>query len=112
MLISFPGYENIYIDTKISLICAIVFMLWHFQDFLVKFGGHLGFCPKTERSTPNSVENFLELKKYVITISKMYGLFWFKFIPGLPYFWPSLTALLGFVRLFSYLYEAKSAFCL
>ena len=46
-----------------------------------KLGGHLGFCPKTERSTPNSVENFLELKKYVITISKMYGLLWIKFIP-------------------------------
>ena len=53
-----------------------------------KLGGHLGFCPKTERFTPNSGENFSELKKDSITIPRMYGLLWIKFIPGLPSFVP------------------------
>ena len=51
-----------------------------------KLGGHLGFLPIKRGSTPNLVENFFELKKDDITIPKMYGLLWIKFIPGLPCF--------------------------
>ena len=47
-----------------------------------KLGGHLGFLPIKGGSTPNLVENFFELKKDDITIPKMYGLLWIKFIPG------------------------------
>ena len=58
-----------------------------------KLGGHLGFLPIKGGSTPNLVENFFELKKDDITIPKMYGLLWIKFIPGLPSLWVRLTAL-------------------
>ena len=47
-----------------------------------KLGGHLGFLPIKGGSTPNLVENFFELKKDDITIPKMYGLLWIKFIPA------------------------------
>ena len=47
-----------------------------------KLGGHLGFLPIKGGCTPKLVENFFELKQDDITIPKMYGLLWIKFIPG------------------------------